>query len=115
MADAVQEYISRFPPETRKALSRIRKAVRESAPDALETIGYGMPAYKGRKYIVFFAGFENHIGLYPLPAGMKAFSRELAGYKTGKGSVQFPLDKPMPLGLVKKIVKFRVKADRDGV
>lgn len=105
----VDSYIKSFPPEVQILLEQIRAKIRENAPDASETFSYQMPAYRtnGRP-LVFFAGFKNHIGFYATPTGHKKFSRELSAYKQGKGSVQFPLDKPLPLDIIGRIVRFRV-------
>jgi len=106
----VDEYISYFPDDIQKILSRIRKIIRSQAPDVEESLAYKMPAYKiFGKTLIYFAGFKNHIGLYATPSGHIAFADELAGYKHGKGSVQFPLDEPIPYDLIKKIVEFRVE------
>lgn len=109
-ASTIDEYISKFPHETAKILQQVRMAVKKAAPAAEETISYGMPAfrYKGR-IIIYFAGYKNHIGVYATPSGHAAFQKELSAYKQGKGSVQFPLNEPMPLDLIKRIVKFRMK------
>lgn len=108
-AKNIDEYISKFSPSTAKILKQVRMAVRKAAPKAEETISYGMPAfrYKG-SVIIYFAGYEHHIGLYATPGAHKAFQKELSVYKQGKGSVQFPIDQPMPLDLIKRIVKFKV-------
>lgn len=88
----------------------MRAIIQETAPDAVESISYGMPAYKtNRKPLVYFAGYKNHIGFYATPNGHAKFATELAKYKQGKGSVQFPIDQPLPLDLIKKIVAFRAK------
>ena len=107
---SIDEYIAGFPKATQKPLEQIRQTVRKAAPGAEETISYSMPTFtlKGR-YLIYFAGFKNHIGFYPAPTGIEEFEKELSGYKTGRGSVQFPLDKPMPLDLVRRIVKFRIR------
>lgn len=106
----VDTYIAAFPPETRKLLEQMRKTIRDIAPDAEEVMGYGIPTYKLHgKNLVHFAGFKSHIGFYPAPSGIAAFKKELKEYKQAKGSVQFPLDEPLPLATVKKIVWFRVK------
>lgn len=107
---SIDEYIAGFPKATQKPLEQIRQTVRKVAPGAEETISYSMPTFtlEGR-YLVYFAGFKNHIGFYPAPIGIEEFEKELSGYKTGRGSVQFPLDKPMPLDLVRRIVKFRIR------
>ena len=106
----VDEYIETFPKEIQERLEQIRKPIQLAAPGAEESIGYGMPAYKlnGRP-LVYFAGYEKHIGFYATPTGHTAFAAELSKYKQGKGSVQFPLDQPMPLELIARITKFRVK------
>jgi uncharacterized protein YdhG (YjbR/CyaY superfamily) len=104
----VDEYIARFPIETQKKLEQIRKMIKKTAPDAVETISYSMPAFRLNGPLVYYAAFKNHIGFYSLPTGNEAFKEELSVYKTGRGSVQFPLDKPIPLGLISEIVKFRV-------
>jgi len=107
---SVDEYINSFPPETQKILSQIRDIIKIEAPKALESISYGMPAYKlNGKPLIYFAGYEKHIGLYATPTGHDAFKEEFSRYKIGKGSVQFPLSEPMPLDLIKKVTGFRVK------
>lgn len=110
MANSVDEYMSGYDGETHQRLVEMRRAVRECAPDAEELFAYGMPAYKLRgKPLVYFAAFPHHIGFYATPNGHEAFKKEFAPYKQGKGSVQFPHDKPLPLDLVRRVVKFRVK------
>lgn len=109
----IDEYIAGFPKDTQALLNQMRKTIRQAAPDAEEVISYAMPAYKFHGMLVFFAAFKNHIGFYATPTGHEAFKKELSVYKEGKGSVQFPLDKPLPLGLITKIVKFRVKENLD--
>jgi uncharacterized protein YdhG (YjbR/CyaY superfamily) len=107
---SVDEYISRFPQSTQEILQLVRNTIKKTAPEAQEIISYYMPAYKlGKVYLVYFAGYEHHIGLYPAPVGMEAFKKEFSKYKTGKGSVQFPIDLPMPLNLITRIVKFRME------
>jgi uncharacterized protein YdhG (YjbR/CyaY superfamily) len=108
---SVDEYIRQFPSETQKKLSAIRDAIRSTAPQATESISYRMPAYKMKRYIIFFAGFEKHIGIYPLPSGIRAFAKELGIYNIGKGSVQIPLEGKIPLALIKKIVRYRIKEE----
>lgn len=106
---SVDEYIKTFPKETQKHLEKIRKIIKKKAPDAIESISYSMPAYKtNKKPLVYFAGYKNHIGFYATPSGHTMFSDELSKYKQGKGSVQFPLDKPIPFDLIAQIVEFRV-------
>ena len=104
----VDEYIMGFPEETQKKLEQIRKAVKKLAPAAEEMISYGMPAFKLNGMLVFYAGYEKHIGFYPTPSGIEAFKKELSVYKNAKGSVQFPLDKPLPMTLINNMVKFRI-------
>lgn len=105
----IAEHINSFPKERRGLLEKLRKTIREAAPDATETIGYGIPTFKlNGKNLVHFAGFKNHIGFFPDPRGIEAFEKDLAKYRTGKGTLQFPYDKPVPWDLVTKIVKFRV-------
>jgi uncharacterized protein YdhG (YjbR/CyaY superfamily) len=101
-------YIAGFPKKVQEVLQQLRKAIHEAAPEAEEKIGYGMPAFRlyGRD-LVYFAAFEKHIGLYALPSGNQAFRKELDAYKTGKGSIRFPLDQPMPWPLIDKIIRFR--------
>lgn len=106
--NSIDEYISSFPPEVQEILKNIRRVIKESAPDAEEKISYQMPAFVLNGNLVYFAAFKNHIGLYPTPSGIAAFKDELSQYKGAKGSVQFPLNKPMPYELISRIVKFRV-------
>lgn len=105
----IDEYIAAFPTEIQIILEQVRRAVQEAAPDAEETISYAMPAFKLNGNLVYFAGYKHHIGFYATPNGHEAFKAELAVYKTGKGSVQFPLNQPMPIDLIKRMVAFRVK------
>ena len=105
----IAEYIAGFPKDTQKLLEKMRATIRRAAPDAEETISYAIPAFTlNGKYLVYFAGFKNHIGFYPAPTGMEAFKKDFSTYKTGKGSVQFPIDEPLPLELITRIVKFRM-------
>ena len=106
----IDEYIETFPNEVQRLLRKMRRTISEAAPEAVEAISYQMPTFKLHgKNLVHFAAFKSHIGFYPIPSGIKAFQKELAPYKQGKGSVQFPFDRPIPVSLVKKIVAFRVK------
>lgn len=105
----IDNYIAGFPPDVQKILQEIRKVIRETAPGAKETMSYGIPTFKMGKNLVHFAGFRNHIGFYPTPSAILAFRKELSAYKFAKGSVQFPLDKPIPYDLIKNITEFRVK------
>ena len=104
----IDEYIAGFPPETQKILQKLRKTIRKAAPDAEEKISYQMPAFSLKGILVYFAAYKNHIGFYPTASGIEAFKEEISGYKWAKGSVQFPIDKPLPLDLINQIVKFRV-------
>ena len=102
---SIDDYIASFPAETQVVLERVRQIIRHSAPEATETISYGMPTFDlNGKHLVFFAGWKQHISLYPLPAGDEAFQQELARYKRARGSIQFPLNKPIPYDLVEQIV-----------
>jgi uncharacterized protein YdhG (YjbR/CyaY superfamily) len=107
--NVVDEYISGFPVDVQKKLEQIRATIIKAAPDAEETIGYGIPTYKLHGNLVHFAGWKHHIGFYATPNGNEAFREDLSVYKQSKGAVQFPLDKPLPLALITRIVKFRVK------
>jgi uncharacterized protein YdhG (YjbR/CyaY superfamily) len=109
----VDEYIASFSKSTQTLLKQIRTTIKKAAPDAVESISYGMPAYKFMgKPLVYFAGYEKHIGFYATPTGHKAFSKELSKYKQGKGSVQFPIDESLPLDLIKRITLFRAKENQ---
>lgn len=109
----IDEYIALFPADIQEKLQKMRATVREAAPEAKEAIKYGMPTFVGRGNIVHFAAFKNHIGFYPTPSGIEGFKEELSGYKGAKGSVQFPLDRPIPYDLVGRIVGFRVQRDAE--
>jgi uncharacterized protein YdhG (YjbR/CyaY superfamily) len=110
----IDGYIRTFPENVQLLLKQIRKTINQAAPGAVESISYGMPAFKtNRKPLVYFAAFKNHIGFYATPTGHKEFEKELSKYKQGKGSVQFPIDKPMPLKLISEITKFRVKENQE--
>lgn len=110
---SVDEYISGFPADVQIVMQEVRAAIKGAAPGAEECIAYAMPAYKLNGPLVYFAGYKNHVGFYATPTGHEAFKKELSKYKEGKGSVQFPLDQPIPLKLIEKIVKFRVKENRN--
>lgn len=105
----IDRYIAGFPPSTQELLERMRSTVLKAAPGAEELIGYKMPAYRLHGALLYFAAYKAHIGFYPSGSGIEAFKNELSAYKGAKGSVQFPLDKPLPVSLITKIVKFRVK------
>jgi uncharacterized protein YdhG (YjbR/CyaY superfamily) len=108
--ESIDEYVSVYPPEVQEMLEQIRQAIRKAAPGAEEKISYGMPAFTvNGKVLVYFAAFKNHIGFYAAPTAHEAFIKEFSKYKTGRGSVQFPLDRPMPLQLIAKVVKFKLK------
>ncbi len=110
----VDEYIHSFPDEVRTRLQHLRQAIKAEAPEAVEAMSYQMPTFKLQgKNLVHFAAFKNHIGFYPTPSGMEAFRNELSAYKTAKGSVQFPINRPLPLPLIRKIVAFRVKENAE--
>ncbi len=106
---SINEYISTFPREIQEILEKLRQVIRETAPKAEEIISYKMPTFKLNGNLVHFAAYQNHIGFYPAPSGIDTFKEELSQYKTSKGAIQFPLNKPIPYNLVKKIVEFRVK------
>jgi uncharacterized protein YdhG (YjbR/CyaY superfamily) len=105
----IDDYIALFPPEVQQILQKIRAIVREAAPQAQEAIKYQMPTFVLNGNLVHFAAFKNHIGFYPVPSGIEKFKDELAVYEGGKGSVQFPLNQPMPYDLITRIVAFRVE------
>lgn len=105
----IDDYIANFPPDVQELLQKVRATIREAAPDAEETIKYQMPTFVLKGNLVYFGGFKMHVGFYPVPTGIEAFAEELAPYKTGKGSIQFPFDKPIPYDLITKVVKFRVQ------
>ena len=105
----IDEYVAAFPNNVQDILTKLRDTISESAPKAEEAISYGVPTFKLNGNLVHFAAFKNHIGFYPTPSAIIAFKKELSLYKQAKGSVQFPMDKEIPFGLVKKIVKYRVK------
>lgn len=109
----IDEYITCFPPEIQEKLEKIRATIRKAAPKAEEGISYMIPTFKLHGNLVHFAAYNNHIGFYPGSGGILAFREELAGYETSKGTVQFPLDKRIPYGLITKIVKFRVAQNLD--
>jgi uncharacterized protein YdhG (YjbR/CyaY superfamily) len=104
----IDEYIGTFPKDVQSFMEQMREAIKGAAPNATEVISYSMPAFKLGNMLVWFGAHTNHIGFYPRGSGIEAFKKELSAYKSGKGSVQFPFNKPLPLELVAKIVKFRV-------
>jgi uncharacterized protein YdhG (YjbR/CyaY superfamily) len=108
-----EEYLIAFPAETQKILKQVRNTIKKAAPDADEVISYGMPAFKQTRILLYFAAFKNHIGFYPMSSGIEAFKTELYDYKWAKGSIQFPLNKPIPIALITEIVKFRVNENNE--
>lgn len=108
----IDEYVAGFPGDVREKLNAIRATIRKAAPDAEEAIKYGIPTFVLNGNLVHFAAFKNHIGFYPTPSGIEKFHDELSRYESAKGSVQFPIDQPMPLPLIAKIVRFRVQEAR---
>ncbi len=111
--NSVNEYIESFPKATQTLLKQIRAAIKKAAPLAEEIISYQMPAYKNNGMLVYFAAYKNHIGFYPTASGIAAFKKELAIYKTSTGAVQFPIDAKLPLCLITKFVKYRVKENSE--
>ncbi len=111
----IDEYIAGFPKETQELLEQVRTTIQKASPKATEDIKYAMPTFVLNGNLVHFAGYKNHIGFYPTPSGIKAFEKEISKYVWAKGSVQFPIDKPMPLTLITKIVKFRTKENLEKV
>jgi len=110
----IEEYIYAAPAEVQERLWKLHECIRKAAMGAAEGLKWSMPAYSYQKILVTFAVFKKHIGFYPMPSAIKAFAKDLTKYKTAAGSVQFPHDKPLPLHLIKKIVKFRVKESKEG-
>ena len=106
---SIAEYINTAPKEARKKLREMRACVRSSAPGAKESLKWGMPAFSYRRILVTFAAYKHHIGFYPTPSAVRAFVKDLSKYATAKGSIQFPLEKPLPLPLIRKITAFRVR------
>jgi uncharacterized protein YdhG (YjbR/CyaY superfamily) len=105
----IDAYISGFPETIQNLLQEIRATIKKAAPQAEEVISYGMPAFRQNGMLVWFAAFKNHIGFYPIPSGIEAFKEELSAFKGTKGSIHFPLDKPLPVELISRIVSFRLK------
>ena len=108
-ANSIDEYIAEFPPETQTVLQELRALIKASAPDATETISYAIPTFDLHGHLVHFAGYQKHVGFYPTGSGVEAFKEELKPYKSGKGSVQFPLGQPLPTDLIRRIVELRVE------
>lgn len=109
----IDEYIETFPIDVQKILQSVRKTIKNSAPKAEEVISYMIPTFKLHGNLVHFAAYQNHIGFYPASSGVRTFAKELTAYKTSKGTIQFPIDQPIPLALIRKIVKFRVKENAE--
>jgi len=109
----INQYIAAFPPAVRAKLRAIRGAIRKAAPQAKEAIKYQMPTFTQHGNLVHFAAYQHHIGFYPAPRALEQFKEELSAYEGSKGAVRFPLDKPVPVGLIGRIVKFRVQQDRE--
>jgi uncharacterized protein YdhG (YjbR/CyaY superfamily) len=112
-AKDMDEYISGFPPDVQKLLQKIRSTIRKAAPKAEEAIKYQIPAFVLNGNLIFFAGFKNHIGIYPAPRDVPEFKKELAAYKGNKGTLQLPLDKPVPVDLITRITKYLVKRSQE--
>ena len=110
---SIIEYINTAPKESREKLREMRACLHEAAPEAVESMKWGMPAFSARRILVMYAGFKHHIGFYPTPSAVKAFARNLSKFKTAKGSIQFPLEKPLPLPLIRRITAFRVREERE--
>lgn len=104
----IDEYIARFPGDVQKKLQQLRETIQKAAPGAQEKISYQMPAFDLKGTLVYFAAFKDHFGFFPTSSGVEFFKNELAGYDTSRGTIRFPIDQPLPLELVEKIVKFRV-------
>ena len=114
IAKDMDDYISWFPKEAQTLLQQLRNTIKKAAPGAEERISYGIPAFNlNNRYLIYFAGFKNHVSVYPAPRQSEEFKEKLAKYKGGKGTVQFPLDKPLPFGLITQIVKFKVKENKE--
>lgn len=105
----IDEYIATFPKNVQVILEKLKQVIRDSAPEAKEAISYQMPTFKLKGNLVHFAAYKKHIGLYPTPSAIETFKEELSDYETSKGAIRFPLDKPLPFDLIKRIVKFRVE------
>lgn len=113
--NTVDAYITQSPKEARDLLHKLRTIIQQEAPDALEVMSYGMPAYKFNGMLVYFAAHTNHVGLYPMPSALIHFEKELQGYTTSKSTIQFPLNKSLPVTLIRKILKFRVKENLEKI
>ena len=110
---SLDEYIATFPADTQKMLQELRQTIKAAAPEAAETISYNMPTFTLQgKYLIYFAGWKNHISIYPIPPGSAAFNKQVSQYAAGKGTLKFPLDKPIPLQLITRMVKYRVAEEQ---
>jgi uncharacterized protein YdhG (YjbR/CyaY superfamily) len=109
----VDEYIATFPAKTKGILQQLRATIKQVAPGAEEAISYNMPAFRLHGMLIWYAGYREHIGLYPKTTVIRAFQKDLAGYKLSKGTIQFPLDQPLPLDLITRIVKYRIKENKE--
>lgn len=106
---SIDEYIATFPEDVQKIMKQLRRTIKAAAPDAEEKISYGIPTFTlNGKYLIYFAGWKNHISIYPIPSGSEAFNKEVSQYVEGKGTLKFPMDKPLPMKLITKIVKLKV-------
>lgn len=110
---SLDDYIATFPADTQKMLEELRRTIKEAAPEAEERISYNMPTFTLHgKYLIYFAGWKNHISIYPIPGGSAAFNKQVSQYTAGKGTLKFPLDKPIPLKLITRMVKYRVAEEQ---
>ena len=107
--ESVDEYILNYPADIQKKITEIRSVIKKAAPDAVEKVSYGMPAYTFKGMLLYYAAHTNHIGFYPTPSAIEAFRKELSAYKPSRGTIHFPLDKPLPIKLIKDITAFRVQ------
>lgn len=110
--NSIDLYIATFPESVQQLLQQIRATIQQAAPDATEAISYAMPTFKLNGNLVHFAGYKNHIGFYPTPSGIEPFKDELVNYKCSKGAIQFPIDEPLPIKLIRKIVLHRVQINK---
>jgi len=111
--ETIDEYIASFPRNVQSVLEKLRQAIRDSAPEAEEAISYRIPTFKSNGNLVHFAAFKDHIGFYPTPSAIEAFKEELSDYEVSKGTVRFPMNKPIPFDLVRRMVSYRVKENLD--
>jgi uncharacterized protein YdhG (YjbR/CyaY superfamily) len=109
----IDDYIASFSKNVQEILQKLRETIRKAAPEALETINYAMPTFKLHGNLVHFAAYKSHIGFYPAPSGIAAFKNDLKGFKTSKGAIQFPIDKPLPFDIITKVVKYRVTENKE--